>query len=110
MTFLITGGAGFIGSHLVHRLVERNCNIIVIDDLSSGHLSNINELNKFSEELKIHKIKNIKLPVSAPFHCVLMNSASEKMREEINKTEFKKPEINIMSNVTAKQINVYMKD
>ena len=46
MTFLITGGAGFIGSHLVHKLVERNCNIIVIDDLSSGHLSNINELNK----------------------------------------------------------------
>ena len=46
MTFLITGGAGFIGSHLVHRLIERNCNIIVIDDLSSGHLSNINELDK----------------------------------------------------------------
>ena len=46
MKILITGGAGFIGSHLVHRLIERNCNIIVIDDLSSGHLSNINELDK----------------------------------------------------------------
>ena len=34
-----------------------------------------------------------------------MKSASEKMREEINKTEFKKPEINIISNVTAKQVN-----
>ena len=34
-----------------------------------------------------------------------MNSASEKMREEINKTEFKKPEINIISNVTAQQVN-----
>ena len=80
----------------------------VANDNSIGQVvisGNINELNKFSEELKIHKIKNIKLPVSAPFHCELMKSASEKMREEINKTEFKKPEINIISNVTAKQVN-----
>ena len=80
----------------------------VANDNSIGQVvvsGNINELNKFSEELKIHKIKNIKLPVSAPFHCELMKSASEKMRVEINKTEFKKPEINIISNVTAKQVN-----
>ena len=66
---------------------------------------NINDLDKFSEELKKNKIKNIKLPVSAPFHCELMRSATEKMREEITKTEFKKPEINIISNVTAQQTN-----
>ena len=80
----------------------------VANDNSIGQVvvsGNIDELNKFSEELKRSKIKNIKLPVSAPFHCELMKSASEKMKEEINKTEFKKPEINIISNVTAKQIN-----
>ena len=80
----------------------------VANDNSIGQVvvsGNINELNKFSEELKVHKIKNIKLPVSAPFHCELMNSASAKMREEIYKTEFKKPEVNIISNVTAKQVN-----
>ena len=87
---------------------EEKFKCYVANDNSIGQVvvsGNINELNKFSEELKVHKIKNIKLPVSAPFHCELMKSASEKMREEINKTEFKKPEINIISNVTAKQVN-----
>ena len=80
----------------------------VANDNSIGQVvvsGNINDLNKFSEELKKNKIKNIKLPVSAPFHCELMRSATEKMREEITKTEFKKPEINIISNVTAQQTN-----
>ena len=87
---------------------EEKFKCYVANDNSIGQVvvsGNINELNKFSEELKINKIKNIKLPVSAPFHCELMNSASEKMREEINKTEFKTPEINIISNVTAQQVN-----
>jgi len=80
----------------------------VANDNSTGQAvvsGNINDLNKFSEELKNNKIKNIKLPVSAPFHCELMRSATEKMREEITKAEFKKPEINIISNVTAQQTN-----
>ncbi len=80
----------------------------VANDNSIGQVvvsGNINDLNKFSEELKKNKIKNIKLPVSAPFHCELMRNATEKMREEITKTEFKKPEINIISNVTAQQTN-----
>ena len=80
----------------------------VANDNSIGQVvvsGNIDELNKFSEELKKNKIKNIKLPVSAPFHCELMKSASEKMKEEINKIEFKKPEINIISNVTAQATN-----
>jgi len=38
---LITGGASFIGSHLVDALVERGAHVRVADDLSSGHLSNI---------------------------------------------------------------------
>ena len=80
----------------------------VANDNSIGQIvvsGNLDDLNKFSEELKENKIKNIKLPVSAPFHCELMRSATKKMREEITKTEFKKPEINIISNVTAQQTN-----
>ena len=80
----------------------------VANDNSIGQVvvsGNINDLNDFSEVLKKNKIKNIKLPVSAPFHCELMRSATDKMREEILKVEFKKPEIDIISNVTAQQTN-----
>ncbi len=38
---LITGGAGFIGSHLVDGLLAEGCRVSVIDDLSTGHLSNL---------------------------------------------------------------------
>ena len=80
----------------------------IANDNSIGQVvisGNRDDLNKFSEELKKNKIKNIKLPVSAPFHCELMRSATEKMRNEILKVEFKEPKINIISNVTAEQVN-----
>ena len=41
---LVTGGAGFIGSHMVDRLVKDGCNVRVIDNLSTGKLDNIQGL------------------------------------------------------------------
>jgi UDP-glucose 4-epimerase len=41
---LITGGAGFIGSHLAEALLERNCHITVIDNLSTGRFENVAHL------------------------------------------------------------------
>tara|TARA_B100001540_G_C15669471_1_gene579457 strand:- start:76 stop:999 length:924 start_codon:yes stop_codon:yes gene_type:complete len=107
------GMLAVLGSEIekINEIIDNNkekFKCYVANDNSIGQVvvsGNIDELNKFSEELKKNKIKNIKLPVSAPFHCELMKSASEKMREEINKIEFKKPEINIISNVTAQETN-----
>lgn len=42
--WLITGGAGFIGSHIVHFLVEQNQEIIVFDNLSTGNLDNLKNI------------------------------------------------------------------
>ena len=44
MRYCITGGAGFIGSHLVELLVEENHEVVCIDDLSSGNKSNLNSV------------------------------------------------------------------
>ena len=50
---LVTGGAGFIGSNLVDALVELNHKVIVIDNLSTGRISN---LNKSKKKIKFYKI------------------------------------------------------
>jgi [acyl-carrier-protein] S-malonyltransferase len=78
----------------------------VANDNSVGQVvvsGNTKDLDIFSEILKLKNIKNVKLSVSAPFHCVLMNSATEIMKNEIINTEFKIPKNEIISNVTAKQ-------
>ena len=48
MKSLITGGAGFIGSNLVDRLVELGHKVIVLDNLNTGKLSNLNHVKKIS--------------------------------------------------------------
>ncbi len=44
---LITGGAGFIGSHLTDLLIDNNYNVVIVDNLSSGFDSNLNQKAKF---------------------------------------------------------------
>lgn len=51
MRYLVTGGAGFIGSHLCELLVEDGCQVVAIDDLSTGRLENLEAL-KFSENFQ----------------------------------------------------------
>ena len=45
MKYLVTGGAGFIGSHIVDSLVNKGHSVRVLDDLSSGHYSNLREVS-----------------------------------------------------------------
>ena len=56
----------------------------------------------FQSLLKEKKIKSIPLKVSAPFHCSLMKSAADKMRDKIKNINFGSPTHSILSNVTAK--------
>ena len=54
---------------------------------------------------KNENIKNIKLPVSAPFHCELMAKATEVMKKEFRDINFKQSNISLISNVTADKIS-----
>ena len=79
----------------------------IANDNSDGQivLSGKNEdLESLSNFLRDNKIKNIKLPVSAPFHCELMTKATEIMRKELENVDFKKSNNTLISNVTADEI------
>ena len=79
----------------------------IANDNSNGQLvasGTMEDINKLSSDLTSKSIKNIKLSVSAPFHCNLMSKATELMKKEIEKLEFKDFQNPLISNVTATEI------
>ena len=62
MKCIVTGGAGFIGSNLVDKLLEDGHEVIIIDNLSTGSNKNINHNAKFlsADIANPHVLKNIK--------------------------------------------------
>ena len=79
----------------------------IANDNSNGQivLSGKNkDLEKLSDFLKEKNIKNVKLTVSAPFHCKLMSKATEIMKIEIENTNFKDFKNILISNVTANEV------
>lgn len=47
MSILVCGGAGYIGSHTVHELIKQNKDVIIVDNLQTGHLKAVNKKAKF---------------------------------------------------------------
>ena len=87
---------------------KSNFNAYIANDNSEGQivLSGKNDdLKLLISILKERSIKSIKLSVSAPFHCNLMNSATKIMTEELNKLSFSNSKNKLISNVTADEIN-----
>ena len=86
---------------------KKNFNVQIANDNSEGQIvlsGKVEDLDKLIKVLKENSIKNIKLPVSAPFHCSLMSKATSIMKEELNKLNFMQGENKLISNVTAKEI------
>ena len=83
---------------------QKKYQCFIANDNSTGQivLSGMNkDLDALTEDLKKNTIKNIRLPVSAPFHSKLMSSATEIMKQEINQSNFVHPKNTIISNVTS---------
>ncbi len=86
---------------------KENFKAQIANDNSEGQIvlsGKTDDLEKLIKILKDNSIKNIKLPVSAPFHCKLMNDATKIMTEELNKINFKNGQNKLISNVTANEI------
>ena len=87
---------------------EQNLSAQIANDNSEGQIvlsGKTDDLDRLIIILKENSIKNIKLPVSAPFHCNLMNKATNIMNDELNKLNFNEGENKLISNVTAKEIS-----
>ena len=107
------GMVAILGSTLdtIEKIIVKNSNnykCYIANDNSNGQLvvsGKTNDLNILIKDLKENNIKSIKLPVSAPFHCKLMNNATKIMQNEIQKCDFKNPKNTLISNVTSQEVN-----
>ena len=87
---------------------ERKFTAQIANDNSEGQIvlsGKTEDLDNLILFLKENSIKNIKLPVSAPFHCRLMSNATKIMSDELNKLDFKDSKNKLISNVTAEEIS-----
>ena len=107
------GMVAVLGANIdnIKKILEENRHkytCYIANDNSIGQIvvsGKIDSIDTFSQDLKKNKIKYIKLPVSAPFHCPLMKNASNEMKSIILETKFEDPTHNIISNVTAKPVS-----
>ena len=106
------GMVAVLGSEIekIENIIEENesrYKCYIANDNSEGQIvlsGYLKDLDMMMIDLKAANIKNIKLPVSAPFHCKLMNKATLVMSEEISKLSFKEPKNTLVSNVTGNEI------
>jgi [acyl-carrier-protein] S-malonyltransferase len=109
----VGGMLAVLGSEIkiIENLIKENKSkyeCFIANDNSEGQIvlsGNIVDIEKMRIDLKAAKIKNIVLPVSAPFHCKLMNKATRIMSEEISKLNFREPTNTLVSNVTSNEIS-----
>jgi dTDP-glucose 4,6-dehydratase len=82
-TAVVTGGAGFLGSHLCHYLLERDWRVICLDNLDTGTLENIEELRGGAFEFRYHNCVDyiqVDEPVEAVFHLASPASPVDYLR------------------------------
>jgi UDP-glucose 4-epimerase len=89
MRFLVTGGAGFIGSHLVQYLTSKDHSVIVVDNLHSGKIENLSSVKEGIvfhkiDILEYDKLRSISKDVDGIFHeaaLTLVQESFEKPKE-----------------------------
>jgi len=98
MKYLVTGGAGFIGSHLVDKLIEQGHQVVIIDNLSSGKKESLNPKADF-HELDIcdfEKIKPLFQDIDYVFHLAAIPRVPMSIKDPITTSK-----VNIMGAVNV---------
>ena len=106
------GMIAILGSKIdvIEKILKDNqnkFNVEIANDNSEGQIvlsGKTIDLENLTEILKEKSIKNLKLPVSAPFHSKLMSKATSIMKQEIDKLNFQDGNNILISNVTAEEI------
>lgn len=87
MKVLVTGGAGFIGSHIVDALLERNYDVHIFDDLSSGLIERVNDAANF-HEVDIRSAEASEIVHSQRFDVVVHHAAQMDVRRSVADPSF----------------------
>ena len=103
MKYLVTGGAGFIGSHLVDKLIELGHDVVVIDNLSTGNLKNLNpKANFFKEDVcDFEKISPIFNGVDYVFHLAAIPRVPLSIEDPVNTSR-----VNVLGTVNVFKVAI----
>ena len=87
MKVLVTGGAGFIGSHVVEKLIQENYQVVVVDNLSTGTLENIHKDAKFIKmDIRSHQL--LELFMEEKFDYVIHLAAQTMVHKSIEMPDY----------------------
>ena len=87
MKFVVTGGAGFIGSYIAKYLVSKNHDVTIVDNLSRGRLENLSKIKKQTEFKKIdildfNTLKDVICNSDGVFHQAALTSVPESFMQK----------------------------
>lgn len=94
MKVMVTGGAGFIGSHIVDRLIELNHDVCIVDNLSTGKYENVNKYARFYK-YDITNLDAMRIIFNFEKPNILIHNAAQISVQ----TSLKKPSMDAYSNI-----------
>jgi len=105
MKILVTGGAGFIGSNIVDEYISQGHKVVVVDNLSSGKVSNLNKKAKFYQVDIRDKLGLKKIFQKEKIEVINHHAAQIDVRKSVAEPEFD-AEVNIIGTLNLLQLGI----
>jgi len=102
-TVLVTGGAGFIGSHVVDRLVEEGARVVVLDNLSSGSKKNLNSKAIFYQ-VDVRDMREVRGIIQKEAPSAVFHLAAQPLVETAYENPLETLEVNFMGTVHVLEV------